>query len=340
VFAVVSMRTELRNVWVWMLAGVVNAVACYETKSIEAPPEDPEAPGGAGGEPSSPSGGAAGERSGDGGDAGAPASNGGSAGVAGSGGEAGGAETGGVGTGGVGTGGVGTGGTTGGHGTGGTSGGAGSGGTTGGADTGTGGTTPLPGVTWLSLEGNLAPASLEPNGELAIDGRFYAYADDCATLDWDPETRCATGTLCAAGPNFQNWGIAVGFYFDATGPGDTPPDTKYTWNPTTVGAEGVAWRISGDAPALALWVLNMDSAFGGECAEEFCEIVGAPDGTSTPKLQGTLSFGSLHKDDWNGSGIDYEFDPAAVHALQFKLPAIVAGAAEFSFCIDELGIVR
>jgi hypothetical protein len=320
-------------VWVWMLAGVVNAVACYETKSIEAPPEDPEAPGGAGGEPSPSSGGAAGERGGAGGDAGAPASSGGSVSVAGSGGEAGGTETGGVGTGGVGTGG-----TTGGNGTGGTSGGAGSGGMTGG--NGTGGTTPLPGVTWLSLEGDLAPASLEPNGELAIDGRFYAYADDCATLNWDPETRCATGTLCAAGPNFQNWGIAVGFYFDATGPDGTPPDTKYTWNPTTVGAEGVAWRISGDAPAFALWVLNMDSAYGGECAEEFCEIVGPPDGTSTPKPQGSLSFGSLHKDDWNGSGIDYEFDPAAVHALQFKLPAIVAGAAEFSFCIDELGIVR
>jgi hypothetical protein len=211
--------------------------------------------------------------------------------------------------------------------------------TTGGASTGTGATTPLPGVTWLSLDGDLAPASLEPNGELAIDGRFYAYRDDCATLEWDPVTRCATGTLCPAGPNFQNWGIAVGFYFDATGPDGTPPDTKYTWDPTAVGAEGVAWRIRGNAPALALWVLNMDPAYGGECAEESCEIVGPPDGTSTPKLEGTLSFSSLHKDDWN-SGIDYEFDPAAVHALQFKLPAIVAGAADFSFCIDELGIVR
>jgi hypothetical protein len=334
------MGTATRTVLLWMLAGAVNAVACYETKRIESPPEEPDAPGGAGGEPSPSTGGAAGEKGGAGGDAGAPASNGGSGGVASSGGEAGETETGGTETGGVGTGG---GGTTGGNGTGGTTGGAGSGGTTGGttggAGTGTGGTTPLPGVTWLSLEGDLAPASLEPNGELAIDGRFYAYADDCATLNWDPETRCATGALCAAGPNFQNWGIAVGFYFDATGPDGTPPDTKYTWNPTTVGAEGVAWRISGDAPALALWVLNMDSAYGGECAEEFCEIVGPPDGTSTPKLQGTLSFGSLHKDDWNGSGTDYEFDPAAIHALQFKLPAIVAGAAEFSFCIDELGLV-
>src|SRR5688572_22005079 len=247
------MGTAPRHVLVWMLAGLVNVVACYETKLIEAPPEDPDAPGGEAGAPSQPSGGEAGAKHETGGAAGAPGSDGGSGGVAGSGGEAGGTETGGTGAGGIGvggtTGGSGTGGATGGTGGGGTTAGTGTGGTTGGTSTGTGGTTPLPGVTWLSLEGDLAPASLEPNGELAIEGRFYAYADDCATLNWDPETRCATGTLCSAGPNFQNWGIAVGFYFDATGPDGTPPDTKYTWNPTTVGAEGVDWRISGAAPA-------------------------------------------------------------------------------------------
>ncbi len=316
--------------WLWTLVGAANFAACYETKLIESPPGASDA-GGAGGEPSLPSsGGAAGE----------PSSEASGADSGGSGGEAGQTATGGAATGGAATGGTTGGSDTGGSDTGGTAnGGTATGGTATGGTT-TGGAAPLPGVTWLALDGELAPASLEPNAELAIDGRLYAYADDCATLDWDPETRCATGTLCIAGPNFQNWGVAVGFYFKATGPDGTPPDTKYTWNPTTAEVRGVAWRISGTAPALALWVLNMDPAYQGECAEETCEIVGPPDGTSTPKLEGTLSFSSLHKDDWNGSGIVYEFDPAAVHALQFKLPAIVAGEADFSFCIDELGLVR
>jgi len=330
------MGSASRKLLGWSFIAVVNGAACYETKLIEAVPDESEAGGAAGsnGEPAPDTGGAAG----------APSSEAGGADPGGSGGEANQAETGGTGTGGA-TGGSGTGGATGGRasggaGTGGSTGGGGAGGTTGGTGTSTGGTAPLPGVTWLALDGELAPASLEPNAELAIDGRFYAYADDCATLSWDPETRCASGTLCIAGPNFQNWGVAVGFYFNVTGPDGSPPDTKYTWDPTTAGARGVAWRISGTAPALALWVLNMDPVYQGECAEETCEIVGPPDGTSTPELEGSLSFSSLHKDDWNGSGIDYEFDPAAVHALQFKLPAIVAGEADFSFCIDELGIVR
>jgi hypothetical protein len=203
----------------------------------------------------------------------------------------------------------------------------------------TGGSAPLPGVTWLSFENSAAPATLPPNDEFGINGELYAYADDCAELDWDPLTRCASGVLCEAGPNFQNWGIAVGFYFNTTGATGTPPNHKTTWDPRELGVEAIAWRISGTAPDLQLWVLNMDPAFGGECSEESCEIIGAPDGTSTAALSGQLSFSRLHKDVWN-DGIEYTFDPAAVHALQFKLPAIVAGAAAFSFCIDELGLIR
>jgi hypothetical protein len=46
------------------------------------------------------------------------------------------------------------------------------------------------------------------------------------------------------------------------------------------------------------------------------------------------------KDYWGGAGVNYRFDPAAVHALQFKLPAINVGGVSFSFCIDALGVVR
>ena len=173
---------------------------------------------------------------------------------------------------------------------------------------GTGGSTPLPGVTWLSFENSAAPSTLPPNDEFAINGELYAYADDCAELNWDPITRCASGVLCEAGPNFQNWGIAVGFYFNTTGATGTPPNRKITWDPSEIGVESIAWRISGTAPSLQLWVLNMDPAFGGECAEDSCEIIGAPDGTSTAALTGQLSFSRLHKDDWN-DGIDYTFDP-------------------------------
>jgi hypothetical protein len=204
---------------------------------------------------------------------------------------------------------------------------------------GTGGSAPLPGVTWLSFENSAAPSTLPPNDEFGINGELYAYADDCAELAWDPLTRCASGVLCAAGPNFQNWGIAVGFYFNTTGADGTPANRKIPWDPREFGVESIAWRISGTAPALQLWVLNMDPAFGGECTEDVCEIIGPPDGTSTAALTGQLSFSRLHKDDWN-DGIVYTFDPAAVHALQFKLPAIVAGSASFSFCIDDLGLVR
>lgn len=339
-----------------LLAGFASAGGCYDTKLIDVPDErgeDQEGgaagasvpnPQGEGGEPSSggaaePGAHAGGEagvtlEGGAAGDRGEPSAGTGAGGRASGGRASGGAP--GAGTAGADSGGAPVGGKPAG---GGASGAGTAGSTTGGSD-GTGGTLPLPGVTWLSLEADRAPAPLAPNSELGIDGKLYAYADDCATLQWDAETRCASGVLCAPGPNFQNWGIAVGFYFDTTGPDGEPPDVKHTWDPNAVGVEGVAWRLRGDAPALQLWVLNMDPAHGGECAEDSCEILGPPDGTSTPALQGSLSFSRLHKDDWNGSGVVYEFDPEAVHALQFKLPAVVAGAVPFSFCVDALGLVR
>ncbi len=293
-----------------------------------------------GGEPSPSSGGAAGARGGAGADAGAPTLDGGSGG----GGEAGLAETGGVGTGGAGsggtTGGTGTGGTAGGAGSGGTTGGTGAGGTTGGASAGTGGTTPLPGVTWLSLDGDLAPASLEPNGELAIDGRFYAHADDCATLNWDPETRCATGTCARRVPTFRTGAspsASTSTPRDPTArrpipsiPGTRPRSARKA-SPGASAATPLRWRCGSST-----WTPRT----GANAPKNSARSSGHPTEPHASCSRARCRSAACRKDDWNGSGIDYEFDPAAVHALQFKLPAIVAGAAEFSFCIDDLGLVR
>lgn len=202
---------------------------------------------------------------------------------------------------------------------------------------GVGGT--APGVTWLELDGNRAPGSSPVNAELGIEGSVYAYRDGCASLEWDEQTRCATGKLCDAGFDFENWGIAVGFDFKNTGAAGDPPNTKLLWDPRDVGAKGFAWRITGSAPGLQVWVLNMDPRFGGACSAETCEISGPPDGDASAPLVGQLLLSSMQKDDWNG-GVDYDFDPAQVHALQIKLPAIQVGAASFAFCIEALGIVR
>ena len=199
---------------------------------------------------------------------------------------------------------------------------------------------PNAGITWLTFDKNNAPPTLAPNGDFGIQASLYAYSDTCATLTWDDATRCATGMLCAPGPDFANWGAAVGFDFYYTGENGTPPNSKLTWNPVEHGVRGIAWEISGTAPALQLWVLNMDPAYHGVCSEKSCDIAGPPDGTATPQLAGQLLFSNMRKDDWGGSGIVYTFDPAAVHALQFKLPAVIAGAAPFSFCVNRIGFVR
>lgn len=209
---------------------------------------------------------------------------------------------------------------------------------TGGAVAATGGSTTT-GTQWLHIEGDWADPELAPNGELDISGVFYAYGDTCATLSWDPETRCATGTLCDPGATYANWGIAVGFDFHNTGETGTPPNAKLTWDPGLVGARGIEWQITGSAPGLQVWITNMDPSWAGVCTSDTCEIAGPPDGISAASLNGSLYFSSMSKDDWGGSGVYYTYDPAATLAIQFKLPAVIAGASSFSFCIDRLGII-
>jgi len=102
---------------------------------------------------------------------------------------------------------------------------------------------------------------------------------------------------------------------------------------------GVTWRIRGSSPGLQLWVLNMAPRFQGQCSEMTCEIAGPPDGAKSAALEGTLLFDQMVKDTW-ANGIAYVYDPAAVYALQFKLPAINVGSASFDFCVDALGVVR
>lgn len=214
--------------------------------------------------------------------------------------------------------------------------GGGSGGS-GGSVGGTGGSTT--GIQWLTIEEDWADANVPPNDTLGINGAFYAYADECASLYWDPVTRCASGILCDPGLYYENWGVAVGFDFRNTGEEGDPPDTKLTWNPSAVGARGIAWQISGSAPGLQVWILNMDPSWSGQCSADSCEIAGPPDGTATAALNDQLLFNNMQKDDWGGSGTYYVFDPADVHAMQFKLPAIIAGGSSFNFCIDRVGIV-
>jgi hypothetical protein len=194
-------------------------------------------------------------------------------------------------------------------------------------------------ISWLSLEGSTAPRSKSANAKLGISGAFYAYADGCADLSWDAGSRCASGTLCDPS-NGQNWGIAVGFDLNNTGAQGTPPDTKLIWNPDDFGARGFAFRLSGSAPGLQLWVLNMAPQWQGQCSAMTCEIAGPPDGLAAAPLAGQLLFDHMVKDYWGGAGLYYPFDPGAVHALQFKLPAINVGALTFSFCVDALGVVR
>jgi hypothetical protein len=179
-----------------------------------------------------------------------------------------------------------------------------------------------------------------PNSDLNISGALYAFGDDCARLEWDPVTRCATGELCDPGPDFANWGVAVGFDFHNTGEMGSPANAKKTWDASAVGALGVEWRLSGTAPELQVWVTNMDPSHGGTCTVDSCEIAGPPDGNATAFTDDDLRFRTMVKDDWGGSGIAYTFDPSAILSLQFKLPAVNAGAASFAFCVDSIGIIR
>lgn len=220
------------------------------------------------------------------------------------------------------------------------SGSGGQGGPEAGGDAGQAGEPSTPRISWLSLSASQAPGTDEPNRELGIQGYFYAYADSCAEMHWDPVSRCVSGRLCDPNIYADAWGVAVGFDFRNTGALGSPPDTKLLWNPDAVGARGVTWRMTGIAPSLQVWVLNMDESYAGQCDVMSCEIAGPPDGVDVASLNGELLFGEMKKDWWGGAGISYAFDPAAVFALQIKLPAIRARDAAFDFCIEELGVIR
>lgn len=193
-----------------------------------------------------------------------------------------------------------------------------------------------PGITWLSLDGNLAPGDRAPNAELGINGLFYPFSDPCVTLDWNPETRCATGTLCELGRNYEHFGIGLGFDFLRS----SDYNSRWVWDPESVGVRGLAWEISGTAPGLQVWMLNMDPSWNGECDGYDCRIPGGGDGTPKAALQGTLLFDDLVKDNWSFNTVRYTFDPKAVYGFEFNLPTEQAGGQSFAFCIDRLGVIR
>ena len=215
-------------------------------------------------------------------------------------------------------------------------GGSPSGGSTSGGNGGAAGL--VSGTNWLTFNEDWADPADGANGALNISGSVYAYGDGCATLTWDKATRCASGVLCEPGPTYQNWGIAIGFDFYNTGESGSPANAKLTWNPEDVDAIGVAWNITGTAPGLQVWVLNMDPTWNGVCTAATCDIAGPPDGEPVAGSNGALYFATMDKDVWAG-GVDYTWNPAATDSLQFKLAAIRAGAQSFAFCLDRLGII-
>lgn len=189
-------------------------------------------------------------------------------------------------------------------------------------------------IQWLTLANERAYPNDEPNSTFEIDGRLYATQDSCASVTFDPISRCATGILCDyAG---SNWGMAVQFDFRITA---SPSGGKLTWNPATHGTIGVAWEISGTPTnALELWVLCMDPQFDSSCTAATCEASGPPWGASTIALDGTFYFADATPDDWGGTSPS-PYIPGQVFALQFKLPAVKVGATSFRYCVQRLGLI-
>jgi len=195
-------------------------------------------------------------------------------------------------------------------------------------------------VNWLTLVADGAPPSQGVNGALNVNGVLYAYGDGCATLSWDPTSRCVVGNLCLA--NSLNWGVAVNFDFNNSGATGVPANTKYAWNANTVGAAGLAWQAIGQAPnGFQVWVLNMDPIFGGACTAQSCDINGPADGTGIASDSGQISFLSMQKDYWGGTGVSYVFNPTDISAIQFKLPAAISSLdTTYELCIDAIGVIR
>jgi hypothetical protein len=206
---------------------------------------------------------------------------------------------------------------------------------------GTGGTsTLLPGSNWLVFDGNVALETTEPNGSLGVNGVLYGFTDGCATMTWDPATRCATGNLCVW--SATNWGVAVGFDFYNTGETGSPADTKYPWSAAAVQASGVAWSATVSSfETMSVWLTNMDPSWAGACAVDECGINGPPDGTAAASSSGQLLFSSMVKEDWGGSGTPYTFDPSNILAMQFKLPgATSADVTAYTLCVDQIAVIR
>ena len=131
----------------------------------------------------------------------------------------------------------------------------------------------------------------------------------------------------------------INFDFNNSG---APTNTKHAWNANTVGATGLAWQATGQAPnGFQVWVLNMDPIFAGSCSVATCDINGPADGTGLASDSGQFSFLSMQKDYWGGTGVAYTFNPADISALQFKLPAAISSLdTSYQLCIGSVGVVR
>lgn len=197
---------------------------------------------------------------------------------------------------------------------------------------------PTDGIVWLTLDGDSASAKLGDNALVGIDGAFYAYGDDCATINWSPETRCASGHLCSL--TGDNWGAAIGFDFRATGPDAKIPNAKLSWSADENNAIGMVWNLRGMSPAheVQTWFLVMDPQWDGVCTSDICEIPGPPNGGYAPFGLSDLLFDDVIADFW---GFDYDptiFDENNLVSVQFKL-ASLDGSGNFQVCIDDIGIL-
>ncbi len=194
----------------------------------------------------------------------------------------------------------------------------------------------LSGTQWIAFDGALAEPTVYPNSAMGISGLIYAYSDGCASMNWDPETRCVSGTLCPPGADYSNWGIGLYFDFDY----NPYSNAKRTWNPEQFGAAGMAWVVNGEAPGLEVWVNCMDPAYGGICSADYCAIAGPPDGASAVLPgYGALYFDAMEKADWGGTGTAYGYDPALTFEVMFKLNSIEARSYDYGFCLDDLGVI-
>jgi len=211
-----------------------------------------------------------------------------------------------------------------------------SGGNSGIAGSGGGGqTNPISGVNWLTAVEDAAPSTVGVNGKLGVEGVFYAYADPCTTasMQWDPMSRCVSGTMCASDSTGANWGVAIGFDFNNV------ESVKHAWNAGTAGVTGIAWQANVTGGPMQVWVQNMDPSFKGTCSSMNCNINAPPDGTSSASPNGQFSFASMVKDVWGPDADSYVFDPANISALQFKLPAKPLETS-YMLCVGAIGLVR